>query len=221
MTEPSFQIYECQNPDCHLRFPNNLSVSVLDKCPFCGNQVLPVGEPFSNLKAASKTEEHLSRPVTLLLDNLRSTLNVGSIFRTADGAGISHIYCCGTTPTPEHPKIIKTGLGAEWFVSWSYHRNALDVLKLLEPSTHILSLEAVENSVDLFTELHHIDSTNPVLLILGNEVSGIDPELMRRSERILSLPMTGSKTSLNVAVAAGIAIYTLRFYTSPKIILDR
>ncbi len=216
MMEPTFQIFECQNPDCRLRFPNNLSVTVLEKCPFCDGQVLPVGEPFSNEKAPSQPEKRPARQVSLLLDNLRSTLNVGSIFRTADGAGVSHIYCCGTTPTPEHPKIIKTGLGAEWFVSWSYHRNALDVLPCLGPSTRILSLEAVEQSFDLFGQVQHIDSNAPVLLILGNEVSGIDPELMRASELTLSLPMTGSKTSLNVAVAAGIAIYTLRFTTSLK-----
>lgn len=216
MTDSIFQIFECQNSDCRLRFPNNLSVETLEKCPFCGSPVLPAGDHFSNEKSSSLPVNRPTRHVSLLLDNLRSTFNVGSIFRTADGAGACHIYCCGTTPTPDHPKIIKTGLGAEWFVPWTYHRNSLDVIKKLEPSTSIFALEAVKGAVDLFEDLNHIESKNPVLLILGNEVSGIDPALMRTSNKVLSLPMLGGKSSLNVAVAAGIAIYALRFISEEK-----
>jgi tRNA G18 (ribose-2'-O)-methylase SpoU len=214
MSESNFQVFECQNPACRLRFPTNLTISEMKACPFCGSALLPSGEPFTNVKVAILPQFRSSRRVDVLLDNLRSTLNVGSIFRTADGAGVSHIYCCGTTPTPEHPKIMKTGLGAEGFVAWSYHRNALDVLDLLEPITLLYSLEAAENSVNLFSEITQIESTKPVLLILGNEISGIDPVLLLRSHLTLSLPMLGNKNSLNVAVAAGIAIYALRFYTS-------
>ena len=215
MDEPTFQIFECQNPQCRLRFPSNLSVSNLEKCPFCGSPLLPSGDPFTNQKAPASQNTRNGRRVELLLDNLRSTLNVGSIFRTADGAGISHVYCCGTTPTPEHPKIIKTGLGAEFSVPWTYYRNALDLISNIEKDTLICSLEACDNSLDLFSELKHIESTRSVLLILGNEVSGVDPVLLQSSNLVLSLPMLGSKTSLNVAVATGIAIYALRFLTQP------
>ncbi len=214
MAEQFFQIFECQNPECRLRFPTNLSVDHLETCPFCKSPLLASGEPFTNMKAASLPQFSSARRVDLLLDNLRSTLNVGSIFRTADGAGVSHIYCCGTTPTPEHPKIIKTGLGAEGFVPWSYHRNALDVIDQLETGTLLYSLEAAQNSIDLFSEVKQIESDKPVLLILGNEISGVDPVLLQQSNLTLSLPMLGNKNSLNVAVAAGIAIYALRFYTS-------
>lgn len=214
MPEQYFQIFECQNPDCRLRFPSNLSIDHIEVCPFCKSPLIASGEPFTNIKAASLPQFSSARRVDLLLDNLRSTLNVGSIFRTADGAGVSHIYCCGTTPTPEHPKIIKTGLGAEGFVPWTYHRNALDVVKQLEEGTLLYSLEAVEQSIDLFSEIQQIESDKPVLLILGNEISGVDPVLLQQSNLTLSLPMLGSKNSLNVAVAAGIAIYALRFYTS-------
>lgn len=214
MSETGFQIFECQNPACRLRFPSNLTIAEMDACPFCGSVLVATSEPFTNEKSSALHTPTNTRPVSLLLDNLRSTFNVGSIFRTADGAGVSHIYCCGTTPTPEHPKIIKTGLGAEGFVPWTYLRNALDVFDLIQPGTLVYSLEAVEGAVDLFNEVNQTDSSSSVLLILGNEVSGIDPELMRRSERVLSLPMIGTKTSLNVAVAAGIAIYAVRFYTS-------
>lgn len=214
MPEQYFQIFECQNPECRLRFPTNLSVDHMEICPFCKSPLIASGEPFTNVKAGSLPQFKSARRVDLLLDNLRSTLNVGSIFRTADGAGVSHIYCCGTTPTPEHPKIIKTGLGAEGFVPWSYHRNALDVINKLETGTLLYSLEAAQNSINLFTEVKQIESDKPVLLILGNEISGVDPVLLQQSNLTLSLPMLGNKNSLNVAVAAGIAIYALRFYTS-------
>ncbi len=211
MQEPVFQIFECQNRQCRLRFPSNLSVDTMTVCPTCGSPLLPSGMPFSNLKLPVRHSNSPIRKLSLLLDNLRSTLNVGSIFRTADGAGVTHIYCCGTTPTPYHPKIIKTGLGAEYSIPWIYHRNALDVLDQIESETLILSLEASENSSDLFSNFGQIAASKEVLLILGNEVSGVDPELMRRSNFLVSLPMIGKKTSLNVAVAAGIAIYSLQF----------
>jgi tRNA G18 (ribose-2'-O)-methylase SpoU len=214
MSEQFFQIFECQNLECRLRFPTNLSVDHMEVCPFCKSPLMASGDPYANVKAASLPQFKSARRVALLLDNLRSTLNVGSIFRTADGAGVNHIYCCGTTPTPDHPKIIKTGLGAEGFVSWSYHRNALDVVSQLKEGTLLYSLEAAEQSIDLFTEVKQIESDQSVLLILGNEISGVDPVLLQQSNLTLSLPMLGSKNSLNVAVAAGIAIYALRFYNS-------
>lgn len=214
MSKETFQVFECQNPECRLRFPTNLTVDEMSVCPFCGSLLNPWGDPYTNIKAASLPHFKSPRQVEILLDNLRSTFNVGAIFRTADGAGVSHIYCCGTTPTPEHPKIIKTGLGAEGCVSWSYHRNALDLLNSISSNKQLLSLEAAETSIDLYHEMGQIDSKGPVLLILGNEISGVDPELLKRSNLILSLPMLGHKNSLNVAVAAGIAIYNLRFYQS-------
>ncbi len=145
----------------------------------------------------------------VLLDSLRSTLNVGSIFRTADGAGASHIHCCGTTPTPDHPKIAKTSLGAEDFLPWTYVPNALDlVLSKKSAGYAILSIEATQNSADIFTHRQpNVDS--PILLVMGNEISGVDPEILQLSDHILHIPMAGKKDSLNVAVAFGIAIYTL------------
>ena len=207
MSEPEFQIYECSNLECHFRCPNNLTERKMDRCPLCGAELLPQGSPFINSKRHS--EKNLNFPrVEVLLDNLRSTLNVGSIFRTADGAGIAHIYCCGTTPTPVHPKIAKTSLGAEGFTAWSYHPNALDVVREKQQQhVEILSLEAGENARSILQF-----SSNPprqALLVVGNEVSGIDPEIMRISNQVLFIPMRGKKTSLNVAVAFGIAIYSI------------
>lgn len=184
----------------------------MERCPLCGGELRPQGKPFINSKREPESRKASAPPIAIcevLLDNLRSTLNVGSIFRTADGAGVSHIHCCGTTPTPEHAKIAKTGLGAEGFTSWSYHPNALDLVMLKHQSGYqIISLEAATSSESLFAPLS-APVRSPVLLVLGNEVSGIDPEILHHSDQILYIPMQGKKSSLNVAVAFGIAIYTL------------
>lgn len=210
MAESDFQMYQCGNPVCRFRFANNLSVRTLTKCPLCGEALEPSGAPFSNARLVGP-EKGIIPPqkVEVLLDSLRSTLNVGSIFRSADGAGASHIHCCGTTPTPDHPKISKTSLGAEDFLPWTYAPNALDlVLNKKAAGYAILSIEATQNSADIFSHRQpNVDT--PILLVMGNEVSGIDPEILRVSDHILHIPMAGKKDSLNVAVAFGIAIYTL------------
>lgn len=147
--------------------------------------------------------------MVLVLDNLRSLLNVGSIFRTADGAGLSHVYCSGTTPTPEHPKIRKTSLGAELLTPWSQCFNGLDlVLELKYSGRIIIALETTGKSSSIF-EWAPIHPEPSMALVVGNEISGIDPGILAIADYIISIPMAGSKTSLNVAVSAGIAIYTL------------
>ena len=147
--------------------------------------------------------------LVVVLDNIRSTLNVGSIFRTADGAGVKHVYCCGTTPTPEHPKFKKTSLGAELLTPWSYHTNGFRLVSDLKSSGRIiLAFEATGSSVSIFDEPVSI-LEQPIALVFGNEISGIDPAILGIADRIMAIPMSGSKTSLNVAVAAGIAIYTI------------
>jgi len=207
--EPEFQIYECSNPACRFRCPTNLSERTLECCPLCGGTLLPQGKPFSNQKRHSDAEAARGH-LEVLLDNLRSTLNVGSIFRTADGAGVDHIYCCGTTPTPLHPKIAKTGLGAEGFTPWSYRPNALDLVRQRKQAgVQVIALEAAETAEPLLS-LPPMTGGTPALLVVGNEVSGIDPEILAAADHLLFIPMRGQKSSLNVAVAFGIAIYTLQ-----------
>ncbi len=208
--EPEFQIFQCSNPDCRFRFPNNLSIRIPQKCPICGQELSPQGRPFSNCRLSGfQNEASPQYKIEVVLDNLRSTLNVGSIFRTADGAGVSHIYCCGTTPTPDHPKIEKTGLGAEGFLPWTYSKNALDLVSQKRVEGYqIISIEATEHSKSLFA--HPVLSPcNPSILIMGNEISGVDPALLELSDQVLHIPMAGKKDSLNVAVAFGIALYQL------------
>jgi tRNA G18 (ribose-2'-O)-methylase SpoU len=184
-----------------------LSERHLERCPICGADLIAQGNPFVNQKRqAEETARHFH--VEVLLDNLRSTLNVGSIFRTADGAGVHSIYCCGTTPTPDHPKIAKTGLGAEDFTAWEYRTNALEVAKeKRQQGFRVTALEAGEESHSLFA--HAKIEKQPILLVMGNEVSGIDPEILEISDEVLYIPMYGKKSSLNVAVAFGIAVYAL------------
>jgi 23S rRNA (guanosine2251-2'-O)-methyltransferase len=217
MPEQQFQVYECQNVTCRLRFPSNLSVQSISVCPLCGENMSPSGLPFSNFKLPTTLTTIYPQKVAILLDNLRSVLNVGSIFRSADGVGVAHIFCCGTTPTPAHSKFSKSGLGSEETIHWSYHRNALDVLSLPDNiESHIISLEVTQGSNSIFSPELMLPEIQSLLLIVGNEISGVDPELIRKSDNLLHIPMGGKKSSLNVAVAAAIAMYSLRFIRSEK-----
>jgi tRNA G18 (ribose-2'-O)-methylase SpoU len=164
------------------------------------------GEPFANYQTVPESLTPSRANVHVLLDNLRSTLNVGSIFRTANGAGVEEVYCCGTTPTPQHNKVKKSSLGAEITTNWSYAPNGLRLAKDLKQAGHILiALERTTNSSALIG-LQQVDKPN-LTLILGNEISGIDPEILQIADCVVHIPMYGSKSSINVAVAAGIALY--------------
>lgn len=207
--EPVFQVYQCMNPVCRMRFSTDLSVTELVHCPKCGGEMAPSGHPYGNFRPPRGFLQAQPVDLVVILDNLRSTLNVGSIFRSSDGAGITHVYCCGTTPTPEHSKIAKTSLGAESFTPWSYHPNAVDLaVTLQQAGRQLIALESVPNAISLF-ELDSLDAHNPLALIVGNEISGIDPAILAVADYHLAIPMAGQKTSLNVAVSAGIAMYTL------------
>lgn len=145
-----------------------------------------------------------------LLDNIRSAANVGSIFRTAEGFGFEHIYLGGITPCPDDLDVKKTSLGSEEFVAWTYHRNSMELLRMLKKKGHeIWVLEnmpgaAPIDQVDL-TTVH----SAPVVLVVGSEITGVDPGIVEAADSVLCLPMFGRKTSLNVAVAFAIAAYAL------------
>lgn len=144
----------------------------------------------------------------LILDNIRSRENVGSIFRTADAARVSKIYLAGITPCPPHPKIAKTSLGAENFVPYEYIRDTWRIVtKLKEKDIKVFALEQTKDSVNIFK----LRTTNhePIALILGNEVKGISPKILKYCDKIVYIPMFGKKESLNVSVSAGIALYQL------------
>ena len=146
------------------------------------------------------------------MDNIRSSYNVGSIFRTSDGFKIDELHLCGITPTPKNNKILKTSLGAEKSVHWTYYRNALDITKKkINSGYQIISLEIDNNSIPIH-KLYKKTIGNKILLILGNETSGIDPDLRALSNMLIYIPMMGNKKSFNVTIAFGIAAFYFYFF---------
>ncbi len=149
-------------------------------------------------------------PLSALLEDVRSLWNVGSIFRTADGAGFSLLYLCGITGCPPRKELMKVSLGAERAVSWRYHASALEVLPLLKrQGVQLVALESLPAAEPLAQAVARGAIRAPLCLAVGNEVSGLSAETLAASDLIVSLPMRGTKESLNVAVAYGIAAYCL------------
>jgi len=147
-------------------------------------------------------------PITLILDNIRSLNNVGSAFRTADAFRIEKIYLCGITGTPPHRDIQKTALGATESVDWEYCANTMDaVKKLKEAGYQLCALEQVDQSVML-------NKFKPIQgkkygLIFGNEVFGVEDEVLGACDEVLEIPQLGTKHSLNISVSLGIAVWDL------------
>jgi tRNA G18 (ribose-2'-O)-methylase SpoU len=150
---------------------------------------------------------------TVLLDNIRSAWNVGSIFRSADGFGFVHAYLCGITPTPESEAVTKTSLGAEDSVPWSHHKDAVKLVKgLKKEGLKILALEEDERAVsikDAVWRMKDEDNGRRTVMILGSEVTGVDPELLDLCDEIIYIPMRGGKKSFNVAMAFSITAYAV------------
>lgn len=151
------------------------------------------------------------REFSVLMDNVRSAWNVGSIFRSADGFGFDHAYLCGISPTPENEAVTKTSLGAEDSVTWSYHKDAVKLVKgLKKEGWKVYALEEDEKAISLNGASSARRSTQREILIVGNEVTGVDPELLDLCDKIYYIPMRGEKKSFNVAIAFSVAAYALR-----------
>lgn len=211
----SFVTRQCTRADCRLRFPVAADSPLGEHCPHCGG-VTEIDVRYDSLDArvpATAAAARAAGPaVAALLDNVRSLPNVGSMFRTADGAGVTHMHLAGFTPTPAHPKLVKTALGAEATVAWTLHRDgAAAAAWLRDAGQRLWALEGGPSSQDFFAVAQAERSGPPIVLVLGHEVSGVDPKILACCERVLRLPMLGLKGSLNVSVAFGIAVYALRF----------
>lgn len=183
-----------------------------ERCPHCRAQTMVIAEVNapSEIAAPAVTPERF--PMAAFLDNVRSLFNVGSIFRSADGAGFQQIHLGGITPTPAHPKLAKTALGAEQSLAWHYHRNGVDAIAALRgQGMAIWALEEHPAAASLFTEdlFTDIRPSQPVLLVVGNEVTGVDPGILELCDKIVAIPMQGVKRSLNVATAFGVAAVIL------------
>lgn len=153
-------------------------------------------------KASNKT------PIVVILDNIRSLNNIGSIFRTSDAFLIEKIFLCGITATPPNKDIHKTALGATDSVSWEYHKDTSDVVKKLKKNDYkIISIEQAEQA----TMLQDFKTENNIkyAIIFGNEVKGVRQEIVDLSDYCIEIPQFGTKHSLNISVSAGIVLWEL------------
>ncbi|WP_373057172.1 RNA methyltransferase [Zunongwangia sp. H14] len=159
-------------------------------------------------KSVEEFKEAPKTPIIVVLDNIRSLNNIGSVFRTADAFLIQKIYLCGITARPPHKDIQKTALGATETVAWEYAENTLDVVKRLqENAVKVFSIEQAEGAIML-------NDFNPgkgetCAVVFGNEVKGVQQEVVSASDGIIEIPQLGSKHSLNIAVSTGVILWDL------------
>lgn len=230
----SYEIRICDS--CGLRYPLAEGHSFGIRCPVCMGETHVVlsrqlsDEPSPTRLSAFNTQEkerlryeRSSQNLAVLLDNIRSAWNVGSILRSADGFGFSHAYLCGITPTADNEAVTKTSLGAEDTVPWSYHKDAVKLVKGLKAQGW--KVYALEDDARA-DEIRHAATDGDYasvtyksqlkVLIVGSEVTGVDPELLDLCDNIFYIPMRGEKKSFNVAIAFGVAAYALTIRTLKK-----
>lgn len=156
----------------------------------------------SEFKAADKT------PIIVILDNIRSSNNVGSVFRSSDAFLIEKIYLCGITATPPNKDIQRTALGSTDSVTWEYHQDTLSVVKQLQnKGVFVASIEQAEQA----TLLHEF-TPNPgqkIAIVMGNEVKGVQQEVVSASNTCIEIPQLGTKHSLNISVTCGVVLWDL------------
>lgn len=161
-----------------------------------------------NRLSTSEFKEAPKIPLVIVLDNIRSMHNVGSVFRTADAFRIEKIYLCGITSIPPHAEIHKTALGAEESVDWHYVEDTVELVdKLREEGYVVYAIEQVEGST-LLNELE-LASDVKVAIVMGNEVKGVQQKVIDHADGCIEIPQYGTKHSLNVSVTTGIVIWDL------------
>jgi tRNA G18 (ribose-2'-O)-methylase SpoU len=206
----TYHFLQCRDATCCFRFPAPIQEATAIRCPRCRGEVF-VAEIATRSVDTVAPEIPATPAWAALLDNIRSIHNAGSIFRTADGAGFNHLYLCGITATPDNPRLAKAALGAHETVGWTYSPNGVQLAAKLRDEGHRLyALERL--TAETHASLPRI--INPgyrTVLVVGNEKAGIDPGILSLCDEVVSLPMVGRKSSLNAAVAFGIAAYYLRF----------
>ena len=150
-------------------------------------------------------------PIIIVLDNMRSHNNIGSIFRTADAFLIEAIYLCGITACPPHRDIHKTALGATETVEWKYFEKTETAIEELKSAGYIIyAVEQVENATNL--DNLNINKETKIALVVGHEINGVSQQIVNQSDLCIEIPQLGTKHSLNVAVSVGIVVWHLLFY---------
>lgn len=165
-----------------------------------------------NNELGRKTVEEFKQtnktPIIVVLDNIRSLNNVGSVFRTSDAFLIEKIYLCGITATPPNKEIHKTALGATESVDWEYVENTVDLVeKLQAENVEVLAIEQAENSTMLNTFTP--ESNQKYAVVFGNEVKGVQQEVVSISNMCVEIPQLGTKHSLNISVSCGVVLWDL------------
>lgn len=156
----------------------------------------------ADFKSAAKT------PLIVVLDNIRSLNNIGSVFRTADAFLVEKVMLCGITATPPHKDIQKTALGATESVTWEYHEDTLALISSLQKEgIHIISIEQAEEAIML--NEFFVDPSKTYAVVFGNEVKGVQQEVVSASDSVVEIPQFGTKHSLNISVSAGVVIWDL------------
>jgi len=157
--------------------------------------------------SATELEKAQRFPISVIVENMRSAYNVGSIFRTSDGARIEKLYLCGHTPHPPHKDVEKTALDAVTSVPWEYEKKTTGVItKLKNEEVTICVLEHTDFSIPYYQLL---PSHFPLCLVVGNEIAGVSPEVIAAADCAIEIPMYGMKQSLNAASAYAIAVFDL------------
>lgn len=147
------------------------------------------------------------KPIIIVLDNIRSLNNIGSVFRTADSFIVEKIYLCGITAQPPHRDIQKTALGATETVEWEHNTDTLNTVKQLKTKGYkIVAVEQTTNS----TFLHQYNKQTPIALVFGNEVNGVSQHVIDYCDEVIEIPQFGSKHSLNISVSAGIVLWEIQ-----------
>lgn len=161
-----------------------------------------------NRLTVKEFKEVKKTPIIVVLDNIRSLNNIGSVFRTSDAFLIEKIYLCGICATPPNKEIHKTALGATKSVDWEYQEETLNVIhKLQKENVQVLSIEQAENSI-MLDELE-LDKNQKYAVVFGNEVKGVQQAVVTASDKCVEIPQLGTKHSLNISVSAGVVLWDL------------
>ena len=210
MENKIFFIRQCTKSSCNFRYPAPKDSGIGVSCPTCKSETEIIHQiPLNKEVMVEHQNKNLQIDCEVLLDNVRYTFNVGAIFRSADGVGIKKIHLCGITPSPENLKVHKTSLGSENTIAYLKHPNAVEVVKDFRNNGYrIWAIEKTDKAQSIF-DYKLTMNDRPTLLIVGNEIIGIDPDILEICDEHLFIPMVGLKNSLNVAIAFGIAVYSL------------
>ena len=145
-------------------------------------------------------------PLIVILDDIRSLSNIGSFFRTADAFNVEKVYLCGITAIPPHREIQKTALGATDSIEWEYRESITELVRELQTNQiHVVSIEQTEQTI-LLQDIHQLNAEK-FALVFGNEVNGVNQEVVNQSDSVVEIPQFGTKHSLNVSVCAGIVLW--------------